>query len=61
MESREGDRQKKWGLFDWILLVSIVLMAGVAIADFVFDFPITFIPIIFVFPLFGGIFRKRKN
>lgn len=57
----EERQSKKWSIFEWILLITIILMVGAAIAYFVFDFPITFIPIIFVFPFFGGMFRKKNK
>ncbi|WP_029904281.1 hypothetical protein [Prevotella sp. 10(H)] len=51
----------KWGWMQWMLLITIVLMIVFAIAYFFFDLPVKFIPIIFVFPFFGGIFRRKKE
>lgn len=60
MNDKKGE-SRNWGFMQWVLLASIVLMIGFAIAYFFFDFPVKFIPIIFIFPLFSSIFSKKKQ
>jgi hypothetical protein len=59
MDDKKGKSRNR-GFMQWILLITIILMIGFAIAYFFFDFPVKFIPVILIFPLFGGLFNKKK-
>jgi hypothetical protein len=59
MDDKKGKSHNR-GFMQWILLITIILMIGFAIAYFFFDFPVKFIPVILIFPLFGGLFNKKK-
>ncbi|WP_419032147.1 hypothetical protein [Dysgonomonas gadei] len=59
MNDKKGENGN-WGFMQWALLITIILMIGFAIAHFFFDFPVKFIPIILIFPLFSSIFSKKK-